>query len=569
MKRERQAAFASCLFVVVPLLVSQRIEAVAETAAPFNLYGDRAECVCDFREDVDYFPTKAESNFAETYHVTYHGHYKVVNVTETGDVYVLYQCGTPRPDSLFEDGDVAAFVEVPVARVAVTSTTFVPWIEFLGERQSIVAISNANTLSSPCLRRRVDTGDDVVDVYDSNTWGIREDLVLDADVDVVFCSAGWGCPISSNPNITSIAVTAQRENSVLAEAESVEFFSLFFNRERAAMDVVENIDARFDCLERDVADNYIADSNFVRPTVVWVNYYNGWSVGTCPGNYYCELVHAAGGEILTNPGPGSANYGYLNDTEFVSFAQDADVLLYTGQNYWTTDSYGGLPIRTGTSNKTAVLESLSSFQNNRVYDTLNNGPRDWFESRLAEPDVVLQDLINVLHQQFVLSDDLVWWRPVEPTQPPDAVIDACSDLTQPLQLHAIGTCAETNPIAGLVSRPVATTPNGSLVCDSDTGAPTLCHESCASCNGASETDCTSCTDALVIDRTGACVSFANDDSESWVHRNTVILVTVLSGIFVVSMVLLACFLVHRRRRGVDGGVKTGMGSIVLPVKHAA
>jgi hypothetical protein len=51
------------------------------------------------------------------------------------------------------------------------------------------------------------------------------------------------------------------------------------------------------------------------------------------------------------------------------------------------------------------LAQLPVVQNGQVYDIIKNNPcvsgdcttaNDWFESRLAEPDVLLEDLINVI-----------------------------------------------------------------------------------------------------------------------------------------------------------------------------
>ena len=63
---------------------------------------------------------------------------------------VVYQCGTGKPN-------IAAdlFVEAPVTSVAITSTTYVPWIELLGERSSIKHYTwSAGDISSTCLAKQ-------------------------------------------------------------------------------------------------------------------------------------------------------------------------------------------------------------------------------------------------------------------------------------------------------------------------------------------------------------------------------------------------------------------------------
>ena len=207
-------------------------------------------------------------------------------------------------------------MSIPLQRVFVGSTTFIPWIEFLGERRSIVAVSGANSISSPCLNKRLNENDDLVDAYNPSTWSVNTTLLEEVNVDVAFCSAGYGCPLATN-NVISIPVTAQQETNVLAEAEHVEFLSLFYNREMASTDVVQNIDDRFNC-----AASYVPLTP--RPKVLWTNYYYGWVPPSCP-SYYCEVIEAAGGDLITDFPPGSLNYGYMTDDEFLNASRDADV----------------------------------------------------------------------------------------------------------------------------------------------------------------------------------------------------------------------------------------------------
>ena len=50
-----------------------------------------------FNASHDYFPDKVAADVAEDFTVTYHGYYKILNNTFTGEAYVLYQCGTQIP----------------------------------------------------------------------------------------------------------------------------------------------------------------------------------------------------------------------------------------------------------------------------------------------------------------------------------------------------------------------------------------------------------------------------------------------------------------------------------------
>lgn len=85
-------------------------------------------CVSDYdaTAGIDYFPDKAVIDYAQTFSVEYFPAYKVLNIY--GDVYVLYQCGTPEP-TLADNVSVQQFVSVPVNNVATGTPDHIPRIE--------------------------------------------------------------------------------------------------------------------------------------------------------------------------------------------------------------------------------------------------------------------------------------------------------------------------------------------------------------------------------------------------------------------------------------------------------
>jgi len=552
------------------LIILTIISTALAVSIEHNLFASDNACVCDYKQNVDYFPDKVEKNYATTYvyffylslsishtyssicryNVTYFNSYKVLNTVSV--TYVLYQCGTPIPD-LSATYPGATYVSIPLKRVHVDATPIIPWIEFIGERRSIVSIRQASTISSPCLQKRLDDGD-VADVYDSSSWSVNTTMLEELNVDVAFCTGSYGCPLSSN-NIISIPVKAQDESSVLAEAEHVEFISLFYNRERAASDVVENIESRFNC-----SASYVPATP--RPKVVWTNYYNGWSAPSCP-NYYCELIEAAGGDLITNFPSGSLSYGSLTDSEFLSVAQNADVMLYTGQNYWSADSYGTPSIRVGSGNKSEVLNQIVAVQNELVFDTLGNGPKDWFESRFAEPDLVLQDLINIMHPTALgNTHSNVWFRQIEPQPGIDPIVDSsCPDVNAPLKLKASGPCTALTPVSGVDRVTVAATDSSSVMCDPVTGAPVLCDETCLSCNGPDAMSCQSCESGMELTENGKCIEMSSNNNTS-IETGTV--VAIAAGVVIALLVIgIIMFFILSSRRNRDE-VQVVSAVVVLP-----
>jgi len=123
--------------------------------------------------------------------------------------------------------------------------------------------------------------------------------------------------------------------------------------------------------------------------VVWASYstWNGggfYPAGTCP-NYYCELATACGAELLLKNGP-------LNLTEFVDFAKDADVWLYSGTNFET--------VLNDFEDELSVMKSV---QNNELFDIMGHGEDAWYNERKVEPDAILEDFCHMVGTENVNS----------------------------------------------------------------------------------------------------------------------------------------------------------------------
>lgn len=132
---------------VAGFMAADRSMVLAQTSASSTT----AEgCVADYNASagVDYFPDKAEINFAESFTVEYFPAHKVVTISS--QVYVLYQCGTPQPD--LADIDVRLYISVPVTTVATGTPDHIPRIEVSAVAAIIMAVSTLKLVLS-CDRR--------------------------------------------------------------------------------------------------------------------------------------------------------------------------------------------------------------------------------------------------------------------------------------------------------------------------------------------------------------------------------------------------------------------------------
>ena len=121
---------------------------------------------CATADGEDHFPHKSEAGdqFADVisadysllWEVQYENDYKIVKNTKTGDVHVLHQCGLnpPSNEELPAYAKDGTMVEVPLTKIATTSTTYLAFLEMLGERKALKSYqSSFQYVSSPCLRK--------------------------------------------------------------------------------------------------------------------------------------------------------------------------------------------------------------------------------------------------------------------------------------------------------------------------------------------------------------------------------------------------------------------------------
>ena len=121
---------------------------------------------CATADGADHFPYKSEAgdqftdvisaDYSLLWEVQYEDDYKIVKNTKTGDVHILHQCGlnAPSNEELPAYAKDGTLVEVPLTKIATTFTTYLAFLEMLGERKALKSYqSSFQYVSSPCLRK--------------------------------------------------------------------------------------------------------------------------------------------------------------------------------------------------------------------------------------------------------------------------------------------------------------------------------------------------------------------------------------------------------------------------------
>lgn len=362
-------------------------------------------CIADgaYSPDVDYFPQKTEIRHAERLAVSYGSNHKIVTVSDANFegasfTYVLVQCGTPNPELGPELAD-AVVLDVPVSSMAVMSTTILPGLAGIDRLDTLVALDSFDFVQNADVLDLIDGGT----LARTGTLSFELDLetLVDVEPDVVLANV-FGPAAEELGQLEAVGVTAvvdadYRETTPLGRSEWMKLAALLLNEEAAVNDL-------FDLVEHDYqrTRDLVADIES-RPRVLTdgFNEFNGaWFV---PGgdSFAAQFIVDAGGEYVFADQPGNESIPF--DLEAVlDTAADADVWLNPGFSFYAKSDLIAADPRHG---------DFEAFTNDAVwnYRLEESGASDYFELGAARPDLVLADLVSILHPTALPDHDLVFY----------------------------------------------------------------------------------------------------------------------------------------------------------------
>jgi len=375
---------------------------VAASSLSANLDGGCAE---SYDPSVDYFPQKLSVTFATGFEVEYHNNYKIVTVTnpwqgaQESFRYVLVQCGTPAPQEV--DG---AVIEVPVANIMAMSTTYLPTLDSLGMTDRLIGIDSYMWTTNKAVRARIEAGE-VAEI--GSGAGVNVELTLDLNPALVMTYGTGFSDYDTHPVLLEAGIPVALngdfvEQDPLGRAEWMKFIALFFNREADAAEEFDAIAAEY---QRVAA---LTASVPERPTVLLSSVYNGtWYVAG--GNSYTAKLLADAGAAYLWADEGDVGALPLDFESVYAVAADADFWLNPDNSFWFSieDVIASDPRYADFE----CLESGQMFNNNANVN--ENGGNAYYEVGAAHPEMVLKDLVRILHPHLLPDHELVFFRQIK------------------------------------------------------------------------------------------------------------------------------------------------------------
>ena len=372
------------LFFIIPILISCK----NETQSPSNF--DKTGHILQIE-------------YAKGFSIIQYENFKILTVnnpwpgsSQSFD-YLLYEESAVIPDNISYDHKV----RIPVSKIVLTSTTFIPSLESLEETNSLVGFPGLDYISSPGTRARIEDG--LVTELGLNE-SINTEVLISLRPDVVVGFAvnnanktfatieKSGIPVLYNGDWT--------EETPLGKAEWIKYFGALFNKSDEAEKLFNKVASGYNEAKE------IAASATDIPTVLsgsmykdqwYVPYGNSWSalfIEDANANYIYKETSGSGSRALAFETvlseAGNADF-WIAPGQFKSFAQLMDSSLHY-------------------SRFKAVKERNVYTYSNTFGET---GGVIYYELAPNRPDLVLKDLISIFHPDLMPRHELVFFKPLE------------------------------------------------------------------------------------------------------------------------------------------------------------
>jgi iron complex transport system substrate-binding protein len=294
------------------------------------------------------------------------------------------------------------YFTVPVKKVVCLSSTFVGFIEFLNREHTIKGISGKKYVTCKSLLDKITSGE-IPDVgYDEN---LNYERLVQLQPDVVFLYGITGSVSATiarldELGIKSAVIAEYLEETPLARMEWIKYIGAFFDLSGEAIIKFDSVAANYNRL----AD--LASEQTNKPTVLLGLPWSGTWYVSGGNSYMASLLRDAGSNYLWKHLPYKDSQPVSPEKVFEK-AFNADFWLNAGD----------------ANSKADILKvddrfsQIKAFREDAVYNNNNQvnawGGNAYFEQGVVEPDIILADIISVLHPHLLPSYHKKYYRKLD------------------------------------------------------------------------------------------------------------------------------------------------------------
>lgn len=334
---------------------------------------------------------KLEVKYAKGFEIKAFEGYKTITLknpwpgTDKTFTYALVErnASLPNPESY------DAVVEIPIKQIVVTSTTHIPSLEMLGEINSLIGFPNLNYISSEKTRNRI-ANNEIKEL--GKNEDINTEILIDLSPDAVigFAVDGNNSAFSTiqNARIPVLYNSDWTEVSPLGKAEWIKFFGALYNKEKEADSIFSKIESEY------ISAKSLASEAKNKPTVIsGAMYKDVWYMPQ--GNSWgAQFIRDAYGDYLWIDSEGTGSLS-LSLESVLDKGIEADVWIGPAQFNSLEELKEG----------SKAYTQFKAYKTGEVYSySMKKGEKGgviYYELAPNRPDLVLKDLIKILHPEML------------------------------------------------------------------------------------------------------------------------------------------------------------------------
>lgn len=333
--------------------------------------------------------------YAKGFAIRYFKTYKEVIVYspwQKGSIYARYYLVNKSVTKTPNDG---VKVMIPLRSLAATSVTHFEFLKLVGALQTVNAVCSPNIIYNSEINQRYKSGK-IVDLGDAFNINVEKTLQLKPEA-VMMSGYNQNDPYAQRISKAGIPVIFNNEwmeNSLLARAEWIKFVAAFYGKEQLADSVFSEIDRRYNEI-KEKAQNLKTKPNIMAGS----NFRGTWYMPS-GRNFMAKLFEDAGG-----------NYFYAYDTNSGSLALNVETVLknFSQTDVWLNCNFKTIKELINADSKNKLFRPVAL---NEVYSfnkrLLSSSANDFWESAIAHPDLILSDVIAILHPELLPEYELIY-----------------------------------------------------------------------------------------------------------------------------------------------------------------
>ncbi|WP_321332625.1 ABC transporter substrate-binding protein [uncultured Bacteroides sp.] len=335
-------------------------------------------------------------SYACRFSIAHAPHYTTVTVFnpwKEGKVYDKYYLVKNETINVPADGHK---IKIPLQSLMTNSATHLGFLQLLGELDKVTGVCSTGYIYNPTILKGVKEGK-IKDLGDAFNLDIENLLLLhpQAIMTSAYNAEDENSKRMKQTGITVIYNIEWQEKTLLGRAEWIKFIGAFFDKEALANRIFADVEKRYTNIKK------LAASVANAPTVLSGQDYRGsWSMPTGL-SYNAQLFRDAGGSYFyANDTTASGSKNSNIEEALINFGH-ADIWI--GSEASSLEELGQID---------AKYKLFKAYKEGQVYN-LNKrknvrGGNDYWESGVARPDLLLSDMIKILHPELLPGYELTY-----------------------------------------------------------------------------------------------------------------------------------------------------------------